>query len=64
MARAARLATFRMLHAPLVDTAWRAFDAHIRVGGARGVLAKVLADQALLMPPSLFAFFLTQVYSG
>uniref|UniRef100_A0A7S0JJS2 Uncharacterized protein n=1 Tax=Calcidiscus leptoporus TaxID=127549 RepID=A0A7S0JJS2_9EUKA len=59
-ARTARLAAYRMFHAPFIDAAWRLLDTRIRIGGVRGVFAKVLADQTLLMPPSLFTFFLSQ----
>ena len=59
-ARTARLVSFRMLHAPLVDAAWRFFDRKIPFRGAAGVAARVAADQGLLMPPSLVGFFLSQ----
>ena len=58
--RAARLVAFRSVHAPIVDSCWRFFDARIRIGGIAGVAARVAADQGLLMPPSLVAFFVSQ----
>jgi len=58
--RTVRLATYRMFQAPFVDAVWRTFDERIPFGGAAGVIAKVVADQALLMPPSLVLFFLSQ----
>lgn len=61
--RTARLMSYRLVHAPVVDACWRFFDA--RFAGLRygpGVVARVLADQLLLAPPSLIAFFLSQSY--
>jgi len=58
--RTARLVSFRMVHAPLIDAAWRFFDHRIPFGGVAGVVARVAADQGLLMPPSLVGFFLSQ----
>lgn len=61
--RTARLMSYRLVHAPVVDACWRFFDA--RSAGLRygpGVVARVLADQLLLAPPSLIAFFLSQSY--
>ena len=59
--RTARLAGFRLLHAPVIDACWRSFDRRfVMLAGARGVAARVAADQTLLMPPSLIAFFLSQ----
>jgi hypothetical protein len=58
--RAGRLAAFRAVHAPVIDYSWRFFDRAIPFTGAVGVVARVVADQALLMPPSLIAFFLSQ----
>ena len=58
--RAGRLATFRAVHAPVIDYSWRFFDRWIPFTGAPGVVARVVADQTLLMPPSLVAFFLSQ----
>ena len=59
-ARAGRLAAFRTVHAPVIDYSWRFFDRAIPFTGAVGVAARVVADQGLLMPPSLVAFFLSQ----
>ena len=58
--RAGRLAAFRAVHAPVIDYSWRFFDRWIPFTGAPGVVARVVADQTLLMPPSLVAFFLSQ----
>jgi hypothetical protein len=59
--RTARLGGFRLLHAPVIDACWRVFDRRFAMlAGARGVAARVVADQALLMPPSLVAFFISQ----
>ena len=59
-ARAGRLAAFRTVHAPVIDYSWRFFDRAIPFTGAVGVAARGVADQGLLMPPSLVAFFLSQ----
>ena len=58
--RTARLVSFRMCHAPVVDAAWRFFDARIPFKGIPGVLARVFADQGFLMPPSITLFFVSQ----
>ena len=58
--RAGRLAAFRAVHAPVIDYSWRFFDRWIPFTGTIGVVARVAVDQALLMPPSLVAFFLSQ----
>ena len=58
--RTARLVCYRMVHAPVIDSCWRYFERRIPFGGAPRVAALVFADQALLMPPSVFCFFLSQ----
>lgn len=58
--RTARLSAFRLCHAPVVDACWRVFDRRIALSGPAGVAARVVADQGLLMPPSIFSFFLSQ----
>ena len=61
VARSARLATYRGLQAPVFDVSWAAFDRWFRhLPGAPGVAAKIVADQILLMPPFVAAFFLSQ----
>ena len=65
-ARSARVATFRAVQAPIIDSAWRFFDARLLArggalaAGVRGAAARALCDQCLLAPPSIAAFFLTQ----
>jgi len=60
-ARTARLVAFRALQGPLMDAAWRYFDARFApLSPARRVLAKVASDQLLLMPPFTFLFFCSQ----
>ena len=64
--RSARIASFRALQAPIIDYAWRAFDAGLTArggvlaAGPAGAAARALADQCLLAPPSIAAFFITQ----
>lgn len=58
--RTARLAAYRCIHAPVVDQCWRYFDRIWPKAGMRGTLLKIVADQSLLMPPSLLIFFLSQ----
>ncbi|KAL1530898.1 hypothetical protein AB1Y20_001789 [Prymnesium parvum] len=66
MARCARLAAFRAVHAPVIDAAWRVFDARLSARGGllatgvTGAAARALCDQCILAPPSIGAFFLTQ----
>ena len=48
-----------MVHGPAIDACWRWFDARLPFGG-RGVALRVLADQLILMPPSMAGFFLSQ----
>ena len=61
VARSARLATYRCVQAPIADASWSAFDRWFRhLPGAPGVAAKIVADQILLMPPFVAAFFLSQ----
>ena len=60
VARSARLATYRGLQAPVFDVSWSAFDRWFRhLPGAPGVVAKIAADQVLLMPPFTATFFLS-----
>ena len=57
----ARLVSYRLWHAPLIDACWRFFDARLPFAGSmRGVALRVLSDQCILMPPSLVVFFLSQ----
>ena len=57
----ARLVSYRLWHAPLIDACWRWFDARLPFAGSmRGVALRVLSDQCILMPPSLVVFFLSQ----
>ncbi|CAK0885460.1 unnamed protein product [Prorocentrum cordatum] len=58
--RALRLAAYRAVQAPVVDRIWQAFDRLILVKGLPGAAAKALADQCLIMPPSLTSFFVSQ----
>lgn len=58
--RALRLAAYRAVQAPIVDRIWQAFDRVILVKGVPGAAAKSLTDQALIMPPSLASFFVSQ----
>eukprot|EP00406_Dinophysis_acuminata_P022507 CAMPEP_0179334330 /NCGR_PEP_ID=MMETSP0797-20121207/65878_1 /TAXON_ID=47934 /ORGANISM="Dinophysis acuminata, Strain DAEP01" /LENGTH=173 /DNA_ID=CAMNT_0021047595 /DNA_START=48 /DNA_END=566 /DNA_ORIENTATION=- len=58
--RTARLSVYRSVQAPIVDMAWQRFDRWITLPGMLGVAAKVVADQSLLMPPSLVCFFTSQ----
>jgi len=58
--RALRLAAYRAVQAPIVDRVWQAFDRLILVRGVPGAAAKALADQSLIMPPSLTSFFVSQ----
>ena len=60
LGRTCRLVSYRTVHAPIVDSCWRFFDRRIPLTGVAGVLARVAADQGLLMPPSLATFFLSQ----
>ena len=61
--RAGRLAVWRAIQAPMVDAAWRTFDAQLIVhggalaGGIRGAAARAFLDQLLIAPPSLVCFF-------
>ena len=69
-ARSARLSVYRCAQAPVVDACWRGFDVlvtHvsrtiIAVPSPLAVVAKVALDQALLMPPFVSLFFLSQGY--
>lgn len=69
-ARSAQLAVYRCAQAPVVDACWRGFDVlvtHvsrtiIAVPSPLAVVAKVALDQALLMPPFVSLFFLSQGY--
>ena len=57
----ARIACFRTVHAPVVDACWRWLDVRLPfLGTLRGSVLRALADQTLLMPPSLLAFFYSQ----
>lgn len=60
--RAARLCAFRMAHAPVVDFIWKCFDRKIVVGalGTSVAVRKALTHQALIMPPSVGLFFISQ----
>jgi len=44
---------------PVIDVCWRQFD-KVLPAGRIGVLLKIVADQGLLMPPSIAVFFLSQ----
>ena len=59
LAQTGRVACYRMVHGPAIDACWRWFDARLPFGG-RGVALRVLADQLILMPPSMAGFFLSQ----
>lgn len=60
-ARTARLMAFRAFQGPVMEAAWRAFDARYAIlSPARQVAAKVVSDQVLLMPPFTFLFFCSQ----
>eukprot|EP00928_Gymnodinium_smaydae_P025830 TRINITY_DN20465_c0_g1_i2.p1 TRINITY_DN20465_c0_g1~~TRINITY_DN20465_c0_g1_i2.p1 ORF type:complete len:197 (-),score=27.24 TRINITY_DN20465_c0_g1_i2:81-602(-) len=58
--RTARLSAYRMVQAPLVDQAWQCLDRVVKIPGIFGAVSKALADQALIMPPSLVGFFFSQ----
>jgi protein Mpv17 len=61
LTRAKNIIVYRALQAPLVDLIWLGFDRRfIGLPPVLGIIAKVLSDQILLMPPSVVAFFLTQ----
>eukprot|EP00929_Paragymnodinium_shiwhaense_P007626 TRINITY_DN111536_c0_g1_i1.p1 TRINITY_DN111536_c0_g1~~TRINITY_DN111536_c0_g1_i1.p1 ORF type:complete len:198 (-),score=34.10 TRINITY_DN111536_c0_g1_i1:356-949(-) len=55
--RTGRLAIFRVFQAPWVDAMWRMFDRVVPFKGPLGVATKVVADQTLIMPPSMLTFF-------
>ena len=65
-ARSARVAGFRALQAPIVDSAWRFFDARFQArggmlaAGVSGAAARAVCDQCLLAPPSIAGFFVFQ----
>mmetsp|Transcript_39365 Transcript_39365/g.65310 ORF Transcript_39365/g.65310 Transcript_39365/m.65310 type:complete len:184 (-) Transcript_39365:59-610(-) len=64
--RTTRLASFRTLHAPLVDSAWRVIDTRllamggVLATGITGAITRAVCDQLLLAPPSISFFFLSQ----
>ena len=57
--RTANLCIYRAFHMPVIDVCWRQFD-KVLPAGRIGVLLKIVADQGLLMPPSIAVFFLSQ----
>ena len=62
-ARAGRIVVYRAVQAPIVDSAWRSFDllaTRLSLTSLRAVAFKVVLDQALIMPPSVAFFFLSQ----
>ena len=65
-ARTSRVVCFRALQAPVVESAWRAFDAYlvarggVLASGFLGAVARAFCDQCVLAPPSIAAFFVTQ----
>lgn len=65
-ARTARVMGYRLMHAPIVESAWRLLDASLAArggmlaSGLTGAVSRALCDQCLLAPPSIAAFFMTQ----
>ncbi|KAJ1452076.1 hypothetical protein M885DRAFT_528119 [Pelagophyceae sp. CCMP2097] len=59
--RTARVASFRCLHAPIIEICWRFFDAKIGLAGTFvGVAGRIASDQLLLAPPSIACFYVSQ----
>ena len=61
LTRAKNVIIYRVIQAPLVDLIWLRFDKwYMHLPPALSIIAKVLSDQALLMPPSVVTFFVSQ----
>ena len=61
--RTGRMVAYRVLQAPIIESAWRSFDlmaARLRIVGARAVAFKIVADQLTLMPAFTATFFVIQ----
>ena len=58
--RTARIVTYRVLQAPLVELAWRALDARLPLRGAAHAALIIGADQLVLLPTWTVVFFYSQ----